>query len=176
MHASQLPIPKPCEVPWESMEGDDRRRLCAQCDKHVHDLSALTEREARRVAKPGVCVQYRRDAAGNVRFRPSRRARLVAFAGALLAGPALADEPATTEPAATEPSFLDRVWTFLTGDGEATRPDPGTIEVTVTTPTQTALAATDEPMVRGEIAFHPAAPPPTTPATTNPSTAPRGAR
>jgi hypothetical protein len=30
------------------MTGDDRRRLCAQCNKHVHNLSALTPRLLRR--------------------------------------------------------------------------------------------------------------------------------
>ncbi len=40
-----IPIAKPCTADWTKMTGDDRRRLCAQCDKHVHNLSALTPHE-----------------------------------------------------------------------------------------------------------------------------------
>ena len=40
-----IPIAKPCTADWSKMTGDDRRRLCAQCDKHVHNLSVLTPRE-----------------------------------------------------------------------------------------------------------------------------------
>ncbi len=39
-------IQSPCTVPWESMRGDDRKRFCASCRLHVHDLSQLTRKEA----------------------------------------------------------------------------------------------------------------------------------
>ncbi len=40
-----IPIVKPCTADWNHMAGDDRKRICAHCDKHVHNLSALTPRE-----------------------------------------------------------------------------------------------------------------------------------
>lgn len=38
-------IAAPCEVPWSSMKGDDRKRHCAECDRDVHNLSAMTKEE-----------------------------------------------------------------------------------------------------------------------------------
>ena len=35
-----------CNVAWDSMEGDDSRRFCAQCQKTVFNLTGLTEAEA----------------------------------------------------------------------------------------------------------------------------------
>lgn len=39
-------IASPCDVPWEKMVGDERVRHCGQCDKNVHNLSAMTTDEA----------------------------------------------------------------------------------------------------------------------------------
>ena len=46
MNKQQLPINKPCTQDWNSMEGSDRQRFCGVCDKSVHNLSAMTRREA----------------------------------------------------------------------------------------------------------------------------------
>ena len=40
-----IEIVRPCTADWNAMTGDDRKRLCAQCGKHVHNLSALTPAE-----------------------------------------------------------------------------------------------------------------------------------
>jgi hypothetical protein len=56
-----LPVSKPCPADWNAMTGDDRKRLCAQCDKHVHNLSALTPRKLRRFVEQrdgSECVSY----------------------------------------------------------------------------------------------------------------------
>jgi hypothetical protein len=51
-------------------------RLCASCDRLVHDLSALSEGEARALLqKPpaeGLCVRYLHDAYGNIWFAGDR--------------------------------------------------------------------------------------------------------
>lgn len=39
-------IASPCAVPWESMSGDERARVCASCDKTVYDVSQMTTAEA----------------------------------------------------------------------------------------------------------------------------------
>lgn len=84
MHQTEVPIPAPCPADWNAMTGDARKRFCSTCDKHVHDLSAMTERQARVAAKPGSCVRYAHDRFGRIRHLPT-------FAiGTLLAGPAFA--------------------------------------------------------------------------------------
>ncbi len=42
---SQFSIPTPCSMDWESMPGDERRRFCEACGKHVHDLTAMAAAE-----------------------------------------------------------------------------------------------------------------------------------
>jgi hypothetical protein len=39
-------IKTPCKQSWAAMAGDDRKRFCGQCQKHVYDLSAMTAAEA----------------------------------------------------------------------------------------------------------------------------------
>ncbi len=55
------------------MEGDDRRRFCAQCKLHVHDVSKMTRDEAeqlmRGAANGRVCVRLFRRADGTVLTR-----------------------------------------------------------------------------------------------------------
>ena len=43
---NRLIIPNPCDFGWENMTGDDKRRLCSQCDRYVYNLSEMTAREA----------------------------------------------------------------------------------------------------------------------------------
>src|SRR6185436_4668613 len=43
---ANIRIASPCSANWEDMTGDERSRLCADCRKHVYDLSALTADEA----------------------------------------------------------------------------------------------------------------------------------
>ena len=65
-----LRIVAPCGQDWAQMAGDERRRHCAHCDKHVHDLSACTRTQAQALLARGgdLCVRVRPDAAGRVRF------------------------------------------------------------------------------------------------------------
>jgi hypothetical protein len=66
---STLRIDKPCSQNWQSMQGDDRRRFCAQCQHHVHNLSALTEREVQKLiatTEGRLCGMIVRDSSGRV--------------------------------------------------------------------------------------------------------------
>ncbi|MFO0739336.1 MAG: hypothetical protein U0270_25795 [Labilithrix sp.] len=38
-------IAAPCDVPWASMKGDDKTRHCGECDRDVHNLSAMSKDE-----------------------------------------------------------------------------------------------------------------------------------
>jgi hypothetical protein len=66
----RVSIASPCSADWQSMTGDDKRRFCAQCRLHVHDLSAMTTAEAeqllRRAGEGRVCVRLFRRADGTV--------------------------------------------------------------------------------------------------------------
>jgi hypothetical protein len=77
MKTHHLPIPEPCPADWDAMTGDEQRRFCASCAKHVHDLSSMTRREAERAldaeqASGDMCVRYAFDGEGTVQFRRRR--------------------------------------------------------------------------------------------------------
>jgi hypothetical protein len=42
----RVQIQTPCQTDWGSMQGDDRVRHCAHCDKHVYNLSQMTRQQA----------------------------------------------------------------------------------------------------------------------------------
>lgn len=74
MHRDEVTIGNPCDASFEEMDGDERRRHCAACDKQVHNLSAMTEAEAKQLLqkrhRDGLCVRYRYDPEdGTVQFR-----------------------------------------------------------------------------------------------------------
>jgi hypothetical protein len=76
MRRLHLPIQEPCHENWDAMsQAGDAQRFCDVCVKQVHDLSALTEPQARSVladesAKGRVCVRYKADRDGNIKFKP----------------------------------------------------------------------------------------------------------
>jgi hypothetical protein len=73
MKREDLPIPSPCNADWNTMTAAGRKRFCADCKKHVHDLSKLTEPEAQALlaAPPseGLCVRYIYNTRGDVMFQ-----------------------------------------------------------------------------------------------------------
>ena len=94
----KLTIPEPCHADWATMSGDERKRFCGACKKHVHDLSELTEAEATTLLKePGTCTRFRTDAAGEVIFADTpmlqvlaRQAAALAITATMVSTPALA--------------------------------------------------------------------------------------
>jgi hypothetical protein len=42
----RVQIASPCTARWEEMSGDERKRLCAECNLHVHNIADLTRDEA----------------------------------------------------------------------------------------------------------------------------------
>ncbi len=68
---SQVRIASPCTARWDEMTGDERTRLCSQCNLCVHNLSAMTHSEAEALVAgagqaSGVCVRLYRRADGTV--------------------------------------------------------------------------------------------------------------
>jgi hypothetical protein len=75
IHRRQLPIISPCEgfVPAEPRT-DREFGLCARCDRVVHDLSQMEEREANELvaridAGDSICVAYRTRSDGSIVLR-----------------------------------------------------------------------------------------------------------
>src|SRR5262245_9558298 len=84
-------IPIPCEVPWDSMPGDEQVRHCGQCKQNVYNVAELTRPEAMRLLRARACLRiYRRPdntvitADCRERLRAARKRGLWVFAGALL--------------------------------------------------------------------------------------------
>jgi len=84
---TQIRVEKPCPKDWDGMTGDDKKRFCEHCQMHVHNLSAMTSREARELvscAEGRLCVRFEKDGSGNIKTRP--RFPALAMIAAALAG------------------------------------------------------------------------------------------
>lgn len=65
----RVSVAAPCNVPWSSMQGDDRVRFCGQCSKNVFNLSALSREEATAFVSSiegGACVRFYRRSDGTM--------------------------------------------------------------------------------------------------------------
>lgn len=71
----QIHIPEPCPESWATMRGDDRKRFCDRCQKHVHNLSAMSREDAEAVlaSEASPCVQMLRDRSGRILHQPTQR-------------------------------------------------------------------------------------------------------
>lgn len=96
MRSSQVQIDNPCHESWEAMDGDEERRFCGVCQKHVHNLSAMRHADAqallRESAGEHLCVRYSAETDGALRFRDlvplrglTRKLLRTAFAASVLA-------------------------------------------------------------------------------------------
>ena len=62
-------VASPCPARWADMTGDDRARFCAQCQKHVYNLSEMTAEDASdliREKEGNLCVRFYQRADGTV--------------------------------------------------------------------------------------------------------------
>ncbi|MEO6595331.1 MAG: hypothetical protein ABIP94_11310, partial [Planctomycetota bacterium] len=68
-----ISIASPCSADWNQMQGDERRRFCASCKLHVHNLSGMTVDAATALLQQAgggrVCVRFFRRADGTVLTR-----------------------------------------------------------------------------------------------------------
>jgi hypothetical protein len=92
----EVHIERPCEASFDAMSEVASGRYCDACDKTVHDLARMTEREVRALLARGesLCVRYVTTQSGTVRTAPTSTiptSRLLAKAKPLvLAATALA--------------------------------------------------------------------------------------
>lgn len=89
-----LNVASPCPVSWESMTGDDRSRMCGQCERRIYNISRMSSAEAYELitgSSDRVCVRLFRRADGKVmtsdcpKGLAACRKRIAAFAGAAFA-------------------------------------------------------------------------------------------
>jgi len=62
-------IASPCSAKWERMTGNDQVRHCAECNRDVYNLSAMTEREAEQLIATHtrrLCARFYQRADGTV--------------------------------------------------------------------------------------------------------------
>ena len=169
MHADRLHIAEPCTADWDRMDGDARRRFCGQCQRHVHDLNQLTEPEALDLLtkEPEICVQYRAEADGTLRFRPletGRKLAVVAAVASLFATPALAAGRADAGVIETLKRWWNATDTVI-AEVEASQPAGSAVTPVIPEVAEETLSVEleEEPkpmMVKGRVAFRPL---PTTP-------------
>jgi len=65
----QMDVPRPCSIGWSSMQGSDATRLCAVCEREVHDVAAMTRAEAEALLNDRdarICVRLTRGIDGEV--------------------------------------------------------------------------------------------------------------
>ena len=110
----QVQIAEPCPMPWDSMHGDDRRRFCDACGKHVHHLSAMSHADAESLVSGAIdrmCIRVTRNAEGGVRTRDEapRRRWLARIAAAVAASLGLSLAGCDDGGACTAPN---RLWPF----------------------------------------------------------------
>ena len=121
MRAADIQIPEPCHEDWDAMTPLQRGRHCDTCRQTVHDLSTMTEREAKTLLNSGedVCISYRENDDGSVKLRPApvvplaaltRRLPRVAAAGLSIALAACAphgEGPSLEAQQEEPPAFLE---------------------------------------------------------------------
>lgn len=87
-------VASPCSVSWDSMNGNDRSRLCGQCDRRVYNISGMTADAASKLLlnrTDRVCVRLHRRADGTVltgdcpKGLAAYRKRVTTLAGAAFA-------------------------------------------------------------------------------------------
>ncbi len=89
----KIRVASPCHVGWETMSGDERRRLCSQCGLNVYNIQGLTSLEIRDLVENRegrLCIRLFRRTDGTVVTKDcpvgvrALRQRTAKFAGAAL--------------------------------------------------------------------------------------------
>jgi hypothetical protein len=95
-----LSIPEPCHQPWRAMSGDAAQRHCPSCNKTVHNLASLNQRQIEdliRASDGPVCARVTRRRDGSVVMaesspQPLGLSSTFVLASALAAAPVFAQE------------------------------------------------------------------------------------
>lgn len=148
MHRKRLRIALACDVPYESMAPRDGGRHCAECDRVVTNVSAMTKREAIALyeARGGdLCGYVVHDGRGEPIFAPEPRAPLAL--GVLVAGALAACEPQAAPPAEISASASLAPPLPPLMRPMSSEPDVERAETAVVEPIAVELAPSDEPVI-----------------------------
>lgn len=72
---NSIRLATPCDADWSKMSGDDRKRFCLQCNKHVYNITSMTESEASTFLAAEVrenripCLRFFRRVDGTILFQ-----------------------------------------------------------------------------------------------------------
>lgn len=75
-----LTVNTPCTAEWDSMAGNEQVRFCTHCEKSVHNLSAMTRKDALRLVRDsagGLCVRFHSDPRGRTLHEPATKLHLI---------------------------------------------------------------------------------------------------
>jgi hypothetical protein len=111
----QIGVKSPCEASWKAMKGGGAVRHCAECDRKVYDLSAMSRRQAEALlagAEGRLCVRFYRNADGTIHTENcpqgwqslTRRAVILVGSLAGLAARAVASGSAVLKGVITDPA------------------------------------------------------------------------
>lgn len=67
----RVSVKKPCTMDWNKMFGNEEVRFCEHCVKRVHNLSAMTRKDAERLVKKSngnLCIRYYTDKNKKIAF------------------------------------------------------------------------------------------------------------
>jgi len=122
MNRDRLHIAEPCHASWDGMDKHGASRFCSSCEKSVHDLSAMTERDAADLLQreANLCVRYTCGPDGSLRHKPEatqamsmlerglRNGLRIGLGLALVAGgPVLASTAARPSEDSGEPGLIE---------------------------------------------------------------------
>ena len=65
-----IDVPAPCPKSWDAMTGDNKARVCASCEKDVHNISGMTRGEVKKLlfqSNESVCIRMEKDADGRIK-------------------------------------------------------------------------------------------------------------
>jgi hypothetical protein len=126
----KVSIATPCPKTWSELAGDDQKRFCTQCEKHVHNGEAMTQSEVARIVHEGqgkICMRLVTDDSGTILYKDTekrtkaaslaKRAGLAIAAGGLVA--ACASQPELpTEPAPKPVTGVEQAGNLDSGAGQ----------------------------------------------------------
>lgn len=75
-----LTVNTPCTAEWDSMAGNEQVRFCTHCEKSVHNLSAMTRKDALRLVRDsagGLCVRFHSAPSGRTLHEPATKLHLI---------------------------------------------------------------------------------------------------
>ncbi|MEP6925170.1 MAG: ankyrin repeat domain-containing protein [Pyrinomonadaceae bacterium] len=85
----RVEVAAPCSQDWNTMFGNDEVRFCHHCVKNVHDLSAMTRKQAKKLvaqSQGNLCIRYIRRPDGRIQTIEPKLYKIAGRASRIAAG------------------------------------------------------------------------------------------